>query len=214
MRAALIGTGKMGRAIATALLARGHQVTAEIPRGADLSSAAGADIAFEFTAPASAEANVMRLIELGIPVVCGSTGWDSGAAVALANLAGVPLLIAANFSIGAFVMRELAQAAAQRLRGFPEFEPALLERHHRGKVDAPSGTARALALVIDAQRPGQPPVVIASLRQGEQPGEHLLIYDGPEESLELVHRVRSRAVFATGAVRAGEWLLRRKWGVV
>ncbi len=183
---------------------------ARIERGGDLSSIAGTQIAFEFTSPASAEANVTRLIEMCIPTVCGTTGWDTAAAVALANRAGVPLLIAANFSIGAFVMRELAQAAALRLRGFPEFEPGLLERHHREKKDTPSGTARSLAAAIDAARPGLPPVAIASLRQGEQPGEHQLIFDGPEESLELTHRVRSRAVFALGAVRAGEWLLAEK----
>lgn len=210
MNAALIGQGKMGRAIELALLTRGHCVTAKIERGGDLSSITGAEIAFEFTSPASAEANVTRLMELAIPTVCGTTGWDSGAAVALANRAGVPLLIAANFSIGAFVMRELAQAAALRLRSFPEFEPAILERHHREKKDTPSGTARGLAATIDAARPGLTPVAIASLRQGEQPGEHQLIFDGPEESLELTHRVRSRDVFALGAVRAGEWLLAAK----
>jgi 4-hydroxy-tetrahydrodipicolinate reductase len=207
MNAALVGTGKMGRAIEAALRARGHQVTARIGRDGDWPSAAGAQIAFEFTAPASAAENVARLITLGIPMVCGTTGWDSAPAKAEAKRTGVPLLIAENFSVGAFVMRELTRIAAERLRRFPEFEPGIVERHHREKKDSPSGTARALAGIVDRLRPGLTPVAIASLRQGEQPGDHQLIFEGPEESLEIIHRVRSRGVFAEGAVRAGEWLL-------
>jgi 4-hydroxy-tetrahydrodipicolinate reductase len=210
MNAAVIGTGKMGGALAAALTARGHAVTARIGADGEIAAASGADIAFEFTAPDAAAANVTRLLELGIPTICGTTGWDSDAAVGLANRRGVPLLVAANFSIGAFVLRELALSAAARLLGFPEFQPGIFERHHAAKKDTPSGTARALADVVDRARPGRPATAIAALRQGEQPGEHQLIFDGPEESLELVHRVRSCAVFAAGAVRAGEWLLAAK----
>ena len=103
-------------------------------------------------------------------------------------------------------MRRLAQRAAALLAPFTGFEPGILERHHSAKKDAPSGTAKLIAAAVESVTAGVGRPVV-SLRQGGQPGEHVLFFEGESESLEIVHRARSRAIFASGAVAAAEWLL-------
>ncbi|MGE5345210.1 MAG: dihydrodipicolinate reductase C-terminal domain-containing protein [Acidithiobacillales bacterium] len=164
------------------------------------------DIAFEFTTPASAEGLVLFFLTKRIPVVSGTTGWDTARAVQFARERKVPFLHSPNFSIGVAVMKRLAAQAAALLSGFSGFEPGILERHHVAKKDAPSGTAKLLASAVELARPGVPVPVVA-LRQGGQPGEHVLYFEGASESLEIVHRARSRAIFAAGAVAAADWLL-------
>lgn len=202
LRAIFVGCGAMGRAVEEAWVARGHEVARRVGRGEPIGE--GADVAFEFTRPDQAPARVAELIEAGLPTVCGTTGWDPAAARELAAGRGVPLLVAANFSIGIAVLRRLVADAATALAPFEEFEPGLVERHHNRKRDAPSGTAKLLAAAIAEAHGAEPPVI--SLRQGGQPGEHVVIFEGADESLELVHRARSRRAFANGAVAAGEWL--------
>ena len=204
MKALIVGAGAMGESIAELWAARGHEVARRVGRD-DAIEAAPADVAFEFTHPESAPVRVLELVRLGIPTVCGTTGWDPTPARELAAQLGVPLLVAANFSIGIAVMRRLVAEAALALAPFSEFEPGIVERHHARKKDAPSGTAKMLASAVAAARGGSAPPVVA-LRHGGVPGEHLVIFEGADESLELSHRVRTRKVFAAGAVAAGEWL--------
>jgi len=208
MRALIVGAGAMGEAIAELWTARGHEVARRVGRDdalARVEGASGVDVAFENTHPESAPARVLELVRLGIPTVCGTTGWDSTPARELAAQKGVPLLVAANFSIGIAVMRRLVADAATALAPFAEFEPGIVERHHARKKDAPSGTAKMLAAAVAAARGGSAPPVV-SLRHGGVPGEHVVIFEGADEALELSHRVRTRKVFAAGAVAAGEWL--------
>lgn len=209
MRIALIGNGRMGKAIETVAVDRGHEIAARIGRGEDLAQAARVDVAFEFTKPDQAEANVIRLIELGVPTVSGTTGWDSGPALTRAGERGTPCLVSPNFSIGMAVTRSLAAAAAASLAAFPEFEPGVFERHHSKKADVPSGSARWLAAAV-ARAGAVTEVPIAALRQGSHPGEHEVTFDGPDEQVVISHRVRSRSVFATGAVLAAEWMVRTR----
>jgi len=209
MNLAIVGTGKMGRAVEEAAAGRGHHVLTRLGRGDNLASAVGADVAVEFTRPDQAERNVTALVEMGIPTVCGTTGWSPAAAESRADARGVPLLVAPNFSIGMAVLRALASLAAQRLSPFPGFEPGVFERHHSQKADSPSGSAKLLARAI-AEGSGRDQVPIAALRQGSQPGEHTVHFEGESEELLLTHRVRSRAVFATGAIAAAEWIVRAR----
>ena len=167
---------------------------------------AAVDVAFEFTTPASAESLVVFLLSKQIPVVSGTTGWETAPAARIALDQKTPFLHSPNFSIGVAVMRRLAVRAASLLAPFPGFEPGILERHHSAKKDAPSGTAKLLAAAVGSVHPG-PAVPVVALRQGGQPGEHVLFFEGDSESLEIVHRARSRAIFASGAVAAAEWLL-------
>ncbi len=212
MNALLVGYGKMGRAIEAVLVQRGHGVTGRVGRREEGdflegNRASGDDVAFEFTAPDAAPRLVPVLLARRIPVLSGTTGWDTAEAVRIAKELSVPFLHSANFSLGVAALRRAVAAAAAALAPFSEYEPGILERHHSKKKDAPSGTALSLASALEAAsgRSGTP---IASLRQGGAPGEHRVFFEGTDETLELVHRARSRAIFAQGAVCAAEWLLK------
>jgi 4-hydroxy-tetrahydrodipicolinate reductase len=217
MRALIVGYGKMGKAIEAVLLQRGHTVVGRFGgreegdslegNGAGGIDAARCDVAFEFTAPDAAPRLVPLLLSKKIPVLSGSTGWDVDSARRQAVAEDVPFLHSANFSLGIAAMRRGAAALAAALAPFREFHPGLAERHHSAKRDAPSGTAKALAADV-AHASGRRDVPIVSLRQGGVPGEHTLYFEGEDETVELVHRARSRAIFAQGAVRAAEWMLR------
>ncbi|HEY3349805.1 MAG TPA: dihydrodipicolinate reductase C-terminal domain-containing protein [Thermoanaerobaculia bacterium] len=216
MRALIVGYGKMGRAIEAVLVARGHAVVGKFGRREEGDflegnraggiGASPCDVAFEFTAPDAASGLVSLLLSKKIPVLSGTTGWDVGSAMRQAVEEGVPFLHSANFSIGVAAMRRGAAALAAALAPFREFHAGLVERHHSAKRDAPSGTAKALATDV-AHASGRRDVPIVSLRQGGVPGEHTLYFEGEDETVELVHRARSRAIFAQGAVRAAEWML-------
>ncbi len=165
------------------------------------------DVAFEFTSPDAAPLLVPLLLSKKIPVVSGTTGWNVASAAQVAREQGVPFLHSPNFSLGVAALRRAVAAAAAALAPFPEFEPGIVERHHSAKKDAPSGTARVLALDIIREPRSKSSVPIVSLRHGAQPGEHSVFFEGADETVELVHRARSRAIFAQGAVRAAEWML-------
>jgi 4-hydroxy-tetrahydrodipicolinate reductase len=207
LRAALVGPGRMGSAVAGVWRERGNAIAVEIGRGDDLAAGvrgAAVDVAFELSRPEAAAANVDRLLALGVPTVCGTTGWDPEPARRRAAEEGVPLLVAANFSLGVAVLRAAVAEAARRLAAFPELEPGIVERHHAEKADSPSGTAKMLAATIAEALGTEPPIV--ALRHGGQPGEHRVIFEGADEEVELLHRARSRRAFALGAALAGEWL--------
>jgi 4-hydroxy-tetrahydrodipicolinate reductase len=195
----------MGTAVAEALAEAGDQVVARVGRGDDLAAARGADVAFEFTGPATAPDNVLGLLELGVPTVCGTTGWDLEPVLRRAAELQTPLLVAANFSPGVAVVEALAALAARRLLALPGFVAGLVEVHHGGKRDQPSGTAHRLAAAVAT--PQAPAPAVVSLRLGGQPGEHRIVLDGPDETVEIIHRTRSRRPFATGAVAAARWLV-------
>jgi 4-hydroxy-tetrahydrodipicolinate reductase len=165
------------------------------------------DVAFEFTTPTSAPRVVPLLLSRKIPVVSGTTGWDVTSAAHLAREQKIPFLHASNFSLGVAALRRAVAAAAAALAPFPEFEPGIVERHHAAKKDSPSGTARILALDITREPLSKRSIPIVSLRQGAQPGEHSVYFEGADETVELVHRARSRSIFAQGAVRAAEWMI-------
>lgn len=209
MKALIVGPGKMGREIEAVLLRRGHGVRARYGRRDDLEALEPdvVDVAFEFTAPESAPKTVATLLMHRVPVVSGTTGWDVAPMKRLAEERKVPFLHAPSFSIGAAALRRAAMVLGGALARFPEFEPAIVERHHSAKRDAPSGTAKAIAESVGVGRSASEEIPIVSLRHGGQPGEHVLVFEGPDESIELVHRARSRSVFALGAVRAAEWLV-------
>lgn len=205
LRAAFVGHGQMGAAVAAVWQERGHEASVVLTRGDSLDAARGVDVAFEFTLPDAAAGNVEALLRHGLPTVCGTTGWDPAPMRDLADELEVPLLVAPNFSIGIAVLRAAVAEAAGRLAPFAGFETGIVERHHSRKVDSPSGTARMLAETVRDVVGAEPPVV--ALRQGGQPGEHRVIFEGADETLELLHRARSRRVFAAGAVAAAEWLV-------
>lgn len=217
MKMLIVGNGRMGQAIATAAAEVGHEIVATVGRNGDekgrsLIEAAeqtAPDVAIEFTTPDCGRQNVAALVEAKLPTVSGTTGWDTESVRKMADSIGTPLMIAANYSIGAAVTARLAAHAARMFSVFDDFEPAIVERHHNRKVDAPSGTAKALAQRIRAAD-GKRDVPIAAVRQGGQPGEHTIYFDGASECVSIAHQVRSRSVFAIGAVCAACWLATEK----
>src|SRR5512146_3142197 len=153
MRLALVGYGRMGRTIAARAKARGHEVAlvvdeAENPGGEALAreSLSGIQAAFEFTTPAAAPQNLLRLAEAGVPTVCGTTGWDAELPriSAVVRERAAALVHAANFSVGVHVFLRTAGEMARRFAGQAGFDAFILEEHHAKKLDAPSGTALTL----------------------------------------------------------------------
>lgn len=214
-RLALIGMGKMGRAIALLAPERGFEVVAEFdpahtPAGMiTRETLRDADVAIEFTVPAAAPDNIRACVAAGCPVVVGTTGWyDQRAAVQreVEQMHGA-LLVAANFSIGVAIFDRVVAEAARLFATAPQFDAHMIETHHREKKDAPSGTAGSLART--AEHALGRPIPITSVRVGSVPGTHELVFDAPFEQIRLVHTARDRRVFAEGALAAAGWLVGR-----
>jgi 4-hydroxy-tetrahydrodipicolinate reductase len=220
MRLLVVGHGRMGRLVASLAPAHGFEVAAILDREANPGGAGierggfgPVDVAVEFTTPEAVAANVVRLAGRGIPAVVGTTGWkDRETEVREAvERAGTGVVVAANFSLGAWVLEAAATAAAALLAGRPEYGTWLHEHHHAAKRDAPSGTA--LALLESLRRAGGTQAVdVSHTRAGSNPGTHTIGFDGPAESLTFTHAVRDRAAFAHGALAAARWVVgRRGW---
>lgn len=217
MKIAIIGNGKMGKAVATLATERGHTIHTLVNRlenagGRALTAErlAGTDVAIEFTRPDAVVANLERLIGLGIPTVTGTTGWTESLprlSELVRQRAGA-LLHAANFSVGVHLFFHAARDLARSFRGRPEFAVSIHEEHHKTKLDTPSGTALLLQRQLWQEEPGRR-FPITSVRAGDVPGTHTLTYTGPHETVTLTHVTKSREVFATGALTAAEWLLSR-----
>lgn len=207
---ALIGMGRMGRAIDALAAERGVSVVArldvpEVAAGISATQLNGAAVAIEFTRPDAALSNAVACLRAGCPVVVGTTGWTDHAALAAAVAeTGTPALVSRNFSLGVQLFLALAEEAGRRLRSVSGFDAHLVETHHTAKLDAPSGTALAIGERVEAGL-GRP-VPITSIRVGSVPGTHDLVIDGAFEQIRLVHTARDRRVFAEGALVAAQWL--------
>lgn len=217
LRLAIIGDGKMGRAVAGLAAERGFDVIAQFGatgdaegRPLDATSLASAQVAIEFTVPDAAPANALACVAAGVPVVIGTTGWSTAReqVEAAAREANGALLHAPNFSPGVVLFTALVEDAARRFAAMPGVDAHLLDIHHRAKLDAPSGTGHALAAA--AARGLGREVPITSVRTGAVPGTHELILDAPFEQIRLIHEARDRRVFADGALAAARWLVGRR----
>lgn len=221
MNIALIGYGKMGHFIEQVARRRGHEIVCIIDRDntSDFRSPAfaQADVAIEFSTPATAEANIRAAWLAGIPVVCGTTGWnvqtlrdelcDEAECCQASRRA---LLWSSNFSVGVNIFFALNKRLAGLLADYPDYQPSITETHHIHKLDAPSGTAKTLAEDIERfkwQVSGTKlQVPIESIREGEVPGIHTVTWDSPVDTISITHSAKSREGFALGAVLAAEWL--------
>jgi 4-hydroxy-tetrahydrodipicolinate reductase len=210
-RVALLGMGRMGRALDALAADRGCRVVARLDARTRIDAAAlgGAEVAIEFTTPEAAAGNVLACVAAGCPVVSGTTGWADALPAVSERVAreGGALLWAANFSVGVNLFAEVARAAGALLGRDGGFDVHLTEVHHAAKRDAPSGTGALLAGVVGAAA-GRP-VPITSVRTGSVPGTHTLTFDAPFEQVTLEHLARDRRVFADGALLAARWLAAR-----
>jgi len=227
MKLALVGYGKMGRAIENVALERGHEVVARIDPTLDTSdinveTLGGAEVALEFTVPGVAVDNITALAAAGVDAVVGTTGWHERLeeVAAEVNGAGTGLVHATNFSLGVNLFFRLVRTAARMADRLNEYDVHVREAHHRHKIDHPSGTAITLADILieelaakeswSAALPDGAPhpqvLYVASERVGETAGSHVVSLEGPDDRIELRHDARTRTGFARGAVTAAEWI--------
>jgi 4-hydroxy-tetrahydrodipicolinate reductase len=215
MRIVLVGNGRMGQSIAALATTLGHSIHAILgssenlaARGLTKDRLAGADMALEFTRPESAPQNIEKLMELGLPTVTGTTGWQAALPriSALVDTSGGTLLHAANFSVGVHLFLRTAENMAKLFRGRSEFTDSITEEHHVTKRDIPSGTALLLQRRLSASDPERE-FPITSLREGSSVGTHRVAFLGSYEELILSHVARDRRAFAAGALMAAEWLV-------
>lgn len=227
MKLALIGYGKMGKAIEEIALQRGHSIGLKIDIDSRADFTAGkiqpCDAAIEFTGPQSAKENILACFGFGIPVVSGSTGWLNEfdeVEKKCRELKGA-LLYASNFSVGVNIFFELNKKLAELMSGQPSYDVSMEEIHHTQKKDAPSGTAITLAEQILAcsktkvkwvnEGSDDPAALsIISKRTDPAPGTHLIKYSSTVDDIEIIHTAHSRTGFATGAVLAAEFLAGKK----
>lgn len=219
MKVAIIGYGKMGHEIEKVLAERGHNVvlTIDINNAEEMMVAENlrkADVAIEFTSPATAYDNIRRCIEAGVPVLSGSTGWTERKAEIdeLCRQKGGAFFYSSNYSLGVNVMFRLNRWLANVMAGLPQYNVKIEETHHIHKLDAPSGTAATLAAEMNEASQGRLSVAkeeIISYREGEVPGIHTITYDSEEDTLTVSHSAKSRRGLALGAVLAAEWLVGR-----
>ncbi|MEO7083218.1 MAG: dihydrodipicolinate reductase C-terminal domain-containing protein [Gemmatimonadaceae bacterium] len=211
---AIVGMGKMGRAIDELAASRGWDVVArldesDVARGISKESLNGADVAVEFTVPDAAPANIRAILAAGCPVAVGTTGWSQHADAIGAEVAaaGGAMLVASNFSLGVNIFEQIVEAAARLLGRAAAFDAHAVETHHAAKKDAPSGTAATLNKTASAAWARGKDIPITSIRVGSVPGTHEFIFDAPFEQIHLEHIARDRRVFAEGALVAAGWLI-------
>jgi 4-hydroxy-tetrahydrodipicolinate reductase len=227
MKIALIGYGKMGKAIEQIAVSRGHTIvltiSAENLEDNTVARLREADLAIEFTGPESAFDNVKRCLEAGIPVVCGSTGWlDHLEEARKSSLAAqTAFLYASNFSVGVNIFFEVNKRLAELMAPHPDYEVRITEIHHTEKRDAPSGTAITLAEQVLEKIHRKKEWVnhisdnldeleILSERIDPAPGTHTIEYRSEIDTIEIKHTAHNRRGFATGAVLAAEFILGKK----
>lgn len=196
------------------------------------STLGSADVAIEFTTPEAAPGNLVALAGLGVDTVCGTTGWSAHLPRVREAVveAGTGLLFASNFSLGVQLFYRAAKALALAVNGSLDEQVTISETHHRHKVDTPSGTAITLAEALlerlsskdrwessndtaeaDATgdsnaEPDPRTLLISSMREGEIPGTHTVVFGGPDDRIELTHRAESRAGFVRGALAGADWI--------
>ena len=222
------GSGRMGRLVREELVARGFELVGsyDVDNIADLDGGApAADVVVDFSAPASLSHVVAYAQRTGAAVVSGTTGLSAEQLSQLRALGEKNRVIwASNYSLGVAVLRRVTAMAAEALA---DWDVEIVETHHNQKVDAPSGTAKALLAAVDPS--GERPVVdgrsgivgarvpgeigMHALRGGTVAGTHEVHFFGTDEEVCLTHRAASRQIFVAGAVRAAERLLERDPGL-
>lgn len=227
MKIALVGYGKMGKAIEQIARERGHEIVSiiDINNPQDFASEAfrSADVAIEFTSPATAYGNYLKCFEASVPVVSGTTGWlDKMPEIKrMCREEGKTFFYASNFSIGVNIFFAVNKYLAKIMNNFPSYDVRMTEVHHVHKLDAPSGTAITLAEGIlenidrkerwtlnTAEAPTDLP--IQAIREGEVPGIHEITYESEADIISIKHDAKSRAGFALGAVLAAEFTAGKK----
>ena len=235
MKIAIIGYGKMGKAIEEIALSEGHEIVLKISsqNSGEVNPSAfqSADVAIEFSRPESAFENVASCLRSGLPVVSGTTAWQDRLeeAKAICEEEKGAFFYASNFSIGVNIFFALSRHLASMMEKYPAYDVKMEETHHAQKLDYPSGTTIALAngVLENLSRKknwsavlkdgGAPPpfwdsdaIPIVSKREEGVPGQHLISWASGIDTIEISHTAHSRKGFAAGALQAASWLIGRQ----
>ncbi len=223
MRIALIGYGKMGKAIEEIALKQGYdivlKISSENKQELSIENLKRADVAIEFSNPESAKQNILTCIEAGVPVISGSTGWlqhkKEVENYCLKN--GGAFLYSSNFSVGVNILFELNKFLAEIMSAHPEYNVSIQEVHHTQKKDAPSGTAITLAEQVLEKVPCKEKwvleagtdkdLVITSKRKDPAAGTHNIKYFSSVDDIEITHTAHNRKGFASGALLAATFIM-------
>ena len=220
MKIALLGYGKMGKAIEEIAKNRGHEIVLKLEE--DISNyeleKMDIDVAIDFSVPKAAFKNITTCFKKNIPVVCGTTGWldDYEKATKICKEEQSAFIYASNFSVGVNLFFELNKKLAKMMNGMDDYEVEIEEIHHTEKQDAPSGTAISLAQEIITENDRKERWQLDHATENEIPimakriddvnGTHTVSYKSNIDSIEIMHTAHSRQGFALGAVLAAEWL--------
>ncbi|HOL30009.1 MAG TPA: 4-hydroxy-tetrahydrodipicolinate reductase [Paludibacteraceae bacterium] len=227
MKIALIGYGKMGKAIERIAKERGHEIVCiiDIDNLNDFESDKfkSADVAIEFTHPGVALSNYRKTFAAGIPLVSGTTGWTNELPALKKEVEekGYTFFWSSNFSLGVNIFMTVNKYLASLMNRFSDYDVEITEIHHIHKLDAPSGTAITLAedmlenlerktcwVKEEAKQPHE--LAIKSIREDEVPGIHIIRYDASFDAIEFKHEAKTRDGFALGAVMAAEFAVGKK----
>ena len=227
MKIALSGYGKMGKEVEKAAKKRGHTIVCITDKPEDWdkmqSMLSQCDVVIDFSLPSSAPGVIHTCFNNNIPVISGTTGWENELKEAEIRCKeeNKSFFYAPNFSIGVNIFFEINRKLASMMKGHNDYKPFIHEIHHIHKLDAPSGTAIALAAGISDKHPGfkkgwtmnenrnSGEIPIESERMGEVPGTHTVAWNSETDTLEITHTAHSRQGFALGAVIAAEWIMGR-----
>ncbi len=212
MKILLVGHGRMGRLVESLAGEYGCEIAGIVDPpagtdGVDSDRWRGADVAIDFSSPEAVMANVQALARRRINVVLGTTGWGEHEAALRKTIAesGIGIVAAPNFSTGVVLFESIVAHAAKLFAPLAEFGAFVHEAHHSTKKDAPSGTALKLERTMRDAGFARP-IDVSSTRAGSIPGTHTIGFDGPAETITLVHAARDRTAFARGALTAAQWV--------
>jgi 4-hydroxy-tetrahydrodipicolinate reductase len=218
MNIAIVGYGKMGKAIEEILIERGHKVVAKLSKTPTTEDLKDVDVAIEFSNPEVAFENIKTLLEHKIPTISGTTGWlDKLDEIKSINEAHQSAFIyGSNFSLGVNLFFELNEHLAKLMAPYSDYKVEIEEIHHTQKLDAPSGTAISLANQIIEKtdlkqweldgKSSDENLPIYAKRIENVPGTHTVSYVSEIDTIEIKHTAHSRKGFALGAVIAAEWI--------
>ena len=203
MKLFISGYGKMGRMIEKIILDRGLEYAGWTEAVTETAPELAKEcVCIDFTTPAAIRENYRFLAENFKAVVIGTTGWADikDEVTAYFEKCGTPMIWASNFSIGVNVFFAVTDHISRMLGETGGYSPYMVEMHHCHKLDAPSGTARSLADIVDANMKVK--TDIQSVRCGEIPGIHTIGFEGVNDRITISHEAFSREGFAAGAVEA------------
>lgn len=234
MRISLVGFGGMGTILKDLAKEQGIEVVSIIDPVADQAthteiskeSVSTADVCIDFTVPDKILGNIEKYCSLGKNAVVGTTGWYDSVDLVKKQVeeAGIGLIYASNFSVGVNAFFRIVGDAAKTMNNLPEYDALAFEMHHNRKKDSPSGTAKSIENILLNGLERKTKVVeekldrkieenelhFASVRGGNIPGTHCIMFDSKDDSIELKHTARSREGFALGALKAAEFVKGKK----